>query len=292
MSYGLRNTIILLTVLILFVGAGWGYIYFFQQPEIESLEQEVEEKQTELNNKQQIADQYPVLSEQFKQASNYLENFDKSLYPDNNEDQVYHFLNSINNGSAYTDFTFSFSDSTTMDRHGVINMTVTGEGYYRNVVNFIRRIELSDPINKIEGIQINPINNLESYGRVNYTFNLKSLYDRGEAGFENTSMAVTEDILGSVYNPFFPLIRDVEENSENLINVESSTLIAVSANRIFLLDQSGMLRKISPGDKVYLGQLRSLNIDEGTATFVLNKGGIIEQVTLRINDDENDSEGN
>lgn len=292
MSYGLRNTIILLTVLILIVGSAWGYIYFFQQPEIEELEQEVEAKQTELNQKQQVADQYPVVKEQFEQASDYLENFDKSLYRDSNEDQVYHFLNTINNGSAYTDFTFSFSDSTTMDSHGEITMQVTGEGYYRNVINFIRRIELSDPINKIAEIQINPINNLESYGRVNFTFTLTSLYDRGEAGFENTSMAVTDDILGSVYNPFFPLIRDVEENTENLINIEASSLIAVSGNRIFLLDQSGMLRKLTPGDEVYLGELRSLNVDRGSATFVLNKGGIIEQITLRVNDDENDSEGN
>lgn len=291
MSYGLRNTIILLTVLILFVGSAWSYIYFFQQPEIEELEQEVEAKQTELNEKQQIADQYPDVKEQFEQASDYLENFDKSLYRDSNEDRVYHFLNTISNGSAYTDFTFSFSDSTTSDTHGEISMQVTGEGYYRNVVNFIRRIELSDPINKLEEIQINPINNLESYGKVNFTFTLKSLYDR-EAGFENTSMAVTDDILGSVYNPFFPLIRDVEENEDNLINVESSSLIAVSGNRVFLLDQSGMLRKLTPGDEVYLGELKSLNVDRGSATFVLNKGGIIEQVNLRVNDDENDSEGN
>lgn len=290
MSYGIRNTIILLTVLLLFVGSGWGYIYFFQQPEIEDLEQEVDQKQSELQNKQQIADRYPTVLNQFEQANSYLEDFDKSLYPDNNEDRVYHFLNTINNGSAYTDFTFSFQDSTTNERHGVMSMQVTGEGYYRNVNNFIRRIELSSPLNKIEGIQINPINQLEDYGRVNYTFTLKSLYDR-QAGFENTSMAVTNDILGSVYNPFFPLIRAVEENTENLINVEASSLIAVSSNRVFMLDQSGMLQKISPGDDVYLGKLRSINVNQGTANFVLNKGGIIEQITRQVNNDQNESEG-
>lgn len=287
MSYGVRNTIILLTVLILFVGSGWGYIYFFQQPEIEELEKEVGQKQTELQNKQQIADRYPTVLNQYEEATAYLENFDKSLYPSHNEDQVYHFLNSINRGSSYTNFTFSFQDSTKNEQHGVISMQVTGEGYYRNVVNFVRRIELSAPLNKIENIKINPINQLDSYGKVNYTFTLKSLYDR-QAGFENASMAVTDDIYGSVYNPFYPLIRAVEENTKNLINVESSSLIAVSGNRIFLLDQSGILRKLSPGDEVYLGKLRSLNVNKGSATFVLNKGGIIEQVTLQVNNDEKD----
>lgn len=288
MSYGIRNTLILLTVLILFVGSGWGYIYFFQQPQIEELELEVEQKRTELQNKEEIAERYSVVSNQFKQASAYLENFDKSLYLSSDEDQVYHFLNSISTGSAYTDFTFSFTDSTQMERHGVMSMQVTGEGYYRNVVNFIRRIELSAPINKIEEIQINPINELESYGRVNFTFTLNSLYDR-QADFDNTSMAVTDDVLGSVYNPFFPLIRSVEENTENLVDVESSSLIAVSGNQVFILDQSGMLQKLSEGDEVYLGKLRSINVDQGLASFELNKGGIIEQVTLRVNNEENQS---
>lgn len=291
MSYGVRNTIILLSVLILFVGSGWSYIYFFQRPEIEKLEAQVQQKETELQNKQQIADQYEGVLNQFEEASAYLENFDKSLYLTSNEDQVYHFLNSINNGSAYTDFTFSFSDSTTTETHGIISMQVTGEGYYRNVVNFIRRIELSAPINKIEGIQINPINDLESYGRVNYTFMLKSFYDR-KADIGNASMAVTNDIYGSVYNPFFPLIRDVKENTEKLIDVEASSLIAVGTDRIFLLDQSGMLRKLSVGDEVYLGELRSINVNRGKASFVLNKGGIIEQLTLQINNEEEEGEGN
>ncbi len=289
MSYGLRNTIILLSVLILFVGSGWGYIYFFQQPKIEKLQKEADQKQTELQNKQEIADRHPMVLNQFEEATDYLENFDKSLYPTHNEDQVYHFLNSISRGSSYADFTFSFSDSTKMEQHGVISMQVTGQGFYRNVINFIRRIELSAPLNKIENITINPINELESYGKVNFTFALKSLYDR-RAGFENTSMAITNDIYGSVYNPFFPLIRAVEENSDNRINVEASTLIAVSGNRIFLLDQSGMLRKLSQGDEVYLGKLRSLNVHKGSATFVLNKGGIIEKVTLQVNNEEDEDE--
>lgn len=291
MSYGVRNTIILLTVLIVFVGSGWGYIYFFQQPEIEALQKEVGQKRTELQNKQEIADRYPTVLNQFEEASAYLENFDKSLYPSHNEDQVYDFLNSINRGSSYTNFTFSFQDSTKNEQHGVISMQVTGEGYYRNVVNFIRRIELSAPINKIENIQINPINELESYGKVNYTFTLKSLYDR-KAGIENNSMAVTNDIYGSVYNPFFPLIRAVKQNTENRIDVEASSLIAVSGNRIYLVDQSGMLRKLTPGEEVYLGELRSLNVNKGTATFVLNKGGIIERVTLQVNKDEEEDENN
>lgn len=288
MSYGVRNTLILLVVLTVFVGGGWSYIYFFQQPEIERLEAEVEETRQELNRKQQIADRYPVLQNRFEEATNFFNNYNKALYGDSNEDNVFEFLNGINTGSAYTDFTFSFSDSTTQGQYGTLTMEVSGEGYYRNFNNFVRQIELSRPLNKISGITINPINELESYGRVNFNFTLKSFYDRVKLLGE-PELSITNNLLGSVYNPFFPLIRSVAENENNLINVEQSSLLAVSGNRVFLLDQNGTMQKLYEGDEVYLGELTSINLNEGSATFRLNKGGIVERLTLQVNNEGNQS---
>ena len=287
MSYGLRNTIILLVVLTTFIGGGWGYIYFFQQPKLEDLEQNVEQTQQELDQKQQKADQLPVLENQFKEATKFFNNYEKGLYPNSNEDNVYDFLDRVSTGSAYTEFTFSFSDSTNYDKYGIISMQVTGQGYYRNVINFMRQIELSKPLNKVSGVTVNPINELESYGKVNYRFALESFYDRVKLLGE-TDLTINNNLLGSVNNPFYPLIRSVKENEDNLVNVESSDLLAISSDKIFLLDQQGIMQRLSEGDEVYLGQLSSINIDEGTASFTLNKGGIVERVTLQVNNDDED----
>ncbi|HEX6983595.1 MAG TPA: type 4a pilus biogenesis protein PilO [Balneolaceae bacterium] len=284
MSYGLRNTLILLAVLILFVGGAWSYLYFYQKPKIEKLKGQTEETRKELNSKQAIADQYPALLNQYEKASTYFNNYDKSLYSSNNEDLVFEFINTFNQRSSYTNFTFAFTDSTTKGKYGIMNMKITGMGYYRNFINFVRRIELSKPINKISEIQLNPINELESYGKVNFTFSIASYYNRS-AELDKSGMGITNSIFGSVYNPFYPLIRSVKPNENDLINVEQSTLLALSAGKIFLIDQSGVLQNLTIGDDVYLGELTSININEGTASFVLNKGGIIERVTLKINDD-------
>jgi hypothetical protein len=125
---------------------------------------------------------------------------------------------------------------------------------------------------------------LESYGKVNFTFSLASFYNRS-AELSQSGMGITNNIFGSVHNPFYPLIRSIKPNEDNLINVEQSTLLALSADRIFLIDQKGVLQNLSIGEDVYLGELTSVSINRGTATFVLNKGGIIERVTLKINDD-------
>lgn len=286
MSYGLRNTLILLAVFVVFAAGGWAYIYFYQLPEIEALESEIEIQRTELNEKQQIANQYPGLVAQFEEATEFYNNYEKSLYRNSNEDRVYDFINNLNTGLAYTDFNFSFRDSTRNEQYGIINMAIEGEGYYRNFVNFIRQIELSRPLNKINTVNITPINELEEYGRVQFDFNLQSFYDRGSLLNEGAA-EITNNLVASVHNPFYPLIRDVEQNTDDEINVESSKLIALSSNRLFLLDQNGMLQRLREGDQVYLGRLSDINLNERQATFVLNKGGIVERVTLQVNSDEN-----
>lgn len=285
MSYALRNSLILLVVLLLFVGAGWSYIYFVQEPEIEELQQQVDAKTSELREKQQIANQYSTVLEQVENATYYIENFDKTLYTDSNEDRVFDFMNDLNTGNSYTDFTFAFSDSTAQDQFGIMTMNISGEGYYRYLINFIRKMEYSKPLNKINNLDITPINDLENYGRVSYSFTLNSYYDRATE-FGSPTMDIESPTYASLHNPFFPLIRDVEPNEENMTDVEQSELIALSSNRAFLLDQTGELQKIGLGESVYLGSLTNINLSEGTATFQLNKGGIIERITLEVNNEE------
>jgi len=288
MSYGVRNTIILLIVLSVFIGAGWSYIYFYQQPKLQELKGQVEEKRQELNEKQQIADRYPTLKNQYEEATRFFNNYNKALYGNSNEDNVFDFLNNINSGSAYTNFTFSFTDSTQMDQYGVMTMKVTGQGYYRNFVNFIRQIERNKPLNKIDQLTISPINQLESYSRVNYSFTLESFYDRVKL-LGKPDWSIENNLVGSVYNPFYPLIRSVKGNEDNLVNVQQSSLVAVSADQVFLLDQSGRMKKLSPGDEVYLGELTEINVNQGSASFELNRGGIVEEITMQVNNDENQS---
>lgn len=285
MSYAVRNSLILLVVLILFIGGGWAYFHFIQTPKIEKLEQQVDAKSKELNEKRQIANQYTTVLEQFENATFFINNFEKTLYPDSNEDRVFDFLTTLNAGNSYTDFSFSFSDSTAQGQYGVMSMNISGEGYYRYLVNFIRKLEYSKPLNKISNLDVTPINDLENYGRVSYNYTLKSYYDRATE-FGSPTMDIVNASYSSLHNPFFPLIREIEPNEENLINVEASELLALSSNRVFLLDQTGELQKIRLGEKVYLGNLTNINLSEGSATFQLNKGGIIERITLGVNNAE------
>lgn len=279
MSYAVRNTIILLIVLLLLAGGGWAYLTFVQGPEIEELQEELAEKEEELQEQQQIAAQYPDLLELYETAEDYYLNFEKALYPENSGSEVFGYLNRLNSSDSFTDFSFTFNDSTSHEQYGIIRTQISGEGYYRNFLNLIRKLELNRPLNKIRDISITPRNSLEEYGIVDFNFVLESYYNRSEIE-EDEELEIASHPGTEIYNPFFPLIREVEPNEENLINIENSEILAISRNRIFIIDQEGVMQKLNIGDEVYLGKLRSIDMDERTATFELNKGGIVEIVTM------------
>ena len=282
MSHAVRNSIILFFVLLLFAASSWGYIRYYQVREKENLEQVVEKKNQELKANQEIANRYPALRDTYEEASVYFNNYEKTLYRSSNEDNVYDFLNSMNSGLSFTNFNFAFIDSTIFANYGIINMEISGEGSYRNLVNFIRGVERSKPLNKVKEVSITPIQTEDdNYNTVSFTFNLESYYDRSKI-LEKPSYDIYNGSYASVYNPFLPLVRDIEPNKDNKIDISQSTLVALSTRQVFLVDQNGHMQRLRIGDKVYLGRLSSINLDNRTAIFTLNKGGIVAKDTLEV----------
>ena len=84
-----------------------------------------------------------------------------------------------------------------------------------------------------------------------------------------------------MHNPFYPIIHQLPPNSKDLPDVEKSRLVGISERNIYLVDQNGKVRTLDIGDKVYLGHLESIDTNDKSATFYLNKGGIFDKVTLK-----------
>lgn len=289
MSYGVRNTIILLVALLLLGGGAFGYIQFIQVPELEKLETTLQEKQQDYNNKRAISDAFPQLNENYQNALSIIENYDKSLYKTPNPDDVFDYLNYIRNSSEDLTvyFDFNFIDSTAQEQYGIIRSNLNGYGKFENVINFINTIENSQLLNKVTGLSLVPPggnNEGQELTDITFTFTLESYYERIPIQ-ENVSRTnvLTRNQQVSTHNSFYPLIQPtVAPNTDNLINAEQSRIIGMTASRIFIVDQGGNVQSLTVGDDVYLGSLQSIDINNKTATFNLNKGGITELVTLEI----------
>ena len=288
MSYAVRNTIILLVTLTLFVGAAFTYVKFFQLSELEDLQTAITEKQKDFNSKKATSDAFPELNQTYQRALVIVDNADKSLFKSPDPDDVYDYLNYISNSSTSSKvyFDFVFMDSTRQDQYGILRADINGYGNYENVVNFINKIENSQLLNKVTGLSLTPPGGsaVEELRDITFGFTLESYYERIsiQEGLQRTDQLVLDENV-STYNPFFPLIRTViEPNEDNLVNIEQSRLIGLTGSRIFIVDQGGNVNSLRKGDNVYLGELESIDLNSKSATFNLNKGGITELVTLEI----------
>lgn len=287
MSYAVRNTIILLVTLALFIGGAYSYIKFVQVAKIDDLEATYSAKQSDLNSKRATSDAFPELNQKYLQAVSIIENYDKSLFQSPDPEAVYDYLSYLSNSSTNSQvfFDYTFNDSTRREKYGIINSTIIGYGAYSNVVNFINKLENSQLLNKVTFLSVLPVSrNSEELNDVTFNLRIASYYERlpiqkNAPDMRNLSM----DGTISTFNPFYPIIQyTLPPNDENLINVEQSRLIGLTGNRIFIVDQGGNIHALRKGDKVYLGVLESMDINKKTATFNLNKGGIKEIVTLEI----------
>lgn len=284
MSYAVRNTLILLVTLFIIVGLGFAYSKFYVDSKVTSLEEEISSKQTDLSSKQNISSDFAELNEKYQLALQIINEYDKKLYSSNKPDNVYEFLNKVNfDGGNQIDFDFIFSDSIPDNQYGILQSSVSGFGDYEAFISFVNKIENSQLLNKISELIISPGNTEEEINSVNFSFVLDSYYQKTQLfDSNNIDFRINENEDVSNSNPIFPLIQStIPPNEEGLVNVQTSRIVGITSSRVFLVASGGVV-SLKPGDRVYLGYLEKIDIDNKRATFNLNKGGIQEVVTLEV----------
>ena len=261
------------------------------------METTLKQRRKELQSDQQIAGQYGHVLNEYAKTKYKLDAFPKTLVSDVKTYSVYDFLDRASSGDAYTDLNFTYLDSVKTKNYGIIRANINGTGYYRYVFNLIHTIEASYPLAKVRNLIINPyIHEVKSsdskdgtkngksqkitYQQVSFTFELDTYYNR-TGGATSEAMAVSHKGVDHVHNPFYPIIHKVSPNTDDLPNVEDSKLVGIGSGIVYLIDQSGKIRRLETGDKVYLGHLESIDMNDKSATFYLNKGGIFDKVTLK-----------
>jgi len=288
MSYALRNTLILLVTLLLLGGSAFAYIKFVQQAKIEDLSTELKSLNTDYTAKVKIRDEYPPLLDRYNKGKDIVLNYDKKLYKNNNPDDVFDYLSEMNEDNLELYYDFTFQDSVVTNQYGILNSSITGAGIYSDFVTFINKIENSSLLNKVKNVSITPTTQFDiediTDDFIDFSLQLNSYYQK--VVFEADSSEVERFRINptiSVYNPMKPLIlNSVPANLDNLINIESSRLIGITSTRVFLIDQFGNTQILKPGDKVYLGFLEEINIQNREVIFNLDKGGIKELFTLKV----------
>lgn len=286
MSYAVRNTLILLATLLILGVGGWLFLRFSFAENILEQESQIQQKQQQLTRLASTADTFEQVQLMTNTRRFEFENHSKELLPSHNVADVYELLHRINRGAAFTTMNFALRDSIRNNDHGIIRVRLDGDGSYRALFNFLTILEQSKPIVRITDIRIAPEGTeTESLNRIRYELNASFYYARGGTSTD-PEMLIRTSVPQRLYNPFFALVHQVPANVDNLIDIERSRLIGLVRGGAYLIDQSGELRFIPIGSRVYLGSLIRVNMNEQTAAFRLDRGGIRDDVVLRINESE------
>jgi hypothetical protein len=289
------STLLLLGILIIVVLSGGIYTYYIQDSEIE-------EKQAELDNLKLNAQNTEELKIQLADLSKRVEELDailalrKYIIPVNiPQSNFFKFVNNI---------------SANFDEHSYVNVEYLGNGdpasfysylysikgtaEFNDLFKLVYAIEQSKELKKILKGKLNNFVEVDKEGfphyLVTYNFEVLVYYADNDT---YASAKYNENKLNSnpLYNIFYPLIRDeIPPNSDNLLDVQTARLLALIPDGAYVADASGQTHLLWEGDEVYLGYLTKIDYTNNEVKFVLNKGGVIEKITLAIeqNMQEND----
>jgi hypothetical protein len=284
MSYGLRNTLILLAALLLMIMGSYVYLRLNVGDDLEPLKLQIENKQRELQQLSATADNFITVQEMTVRKRYEAENHNKELLADNNVATVFTILDDINSGIAFTSMNFSFRDSVRSNDHGILRISVNGEGTYRNLFNFLTILEQSKPITRVSNVRMAPDgSSYVTLNRVRFEMELGFYYARGTTP-ASPEMLTRRQVPDQIHNPFFALIHPIPENTDGLPDVDRSRLIGLTRAGAYIIDQNNEFKFLPQGSRVFLGTLQQINMNDRSAVFRLNRGGISDTVVLRINE--------
>lgn len=159
-----------------------------------------------------------------------------------------------------------------------------GAGRFKDIQRFFWELENARELCRIERVNLRwtPQGN-DGAGDLTFEANVRGF--GGTVGRYGDLIGTRDEpeAVAVAHNPFYPLVREsLPPNKQGLVDVEKSSLRALTPSMAFVEDQAGKLITLGVGDKVYLGYLTEVNAAANVARFTLNKGGIVETVTLGL----------
>ncbi len=290
MPYAIRNSIILgVLLIIVFVGGMLSNSQSVKRLEkIENVFQENNQTLEQLkktNPDLEKTDEIIASLEEMKKKA--LEN-NKIILKNDNPSQTYQYLIDIT--ETFTpglNFDFKVAQS---GKKGVLpfnSYTLNGSGNVELLHFFLYQLEYQAPLYVIESMRISETS-VALKDTVDFSMKLNVYYDK------KTGTSISEIPFRSfsysnlTYNPFYsqihaPLDRTEEEN---YININSSLIIGLTPDKVFLRDMNGQIVTLVPGSRVAYGYLNYINWKQQCAVFNINRIGINQEVKMYLQGNE------
>ena len=290
MPYAIRNSIILgLLLILVFVG---GLLSNSQSVK------RLEKYETALGKNQKTLTQlnrtYPDLGKTDEIIAS-LDDMKKKALQDNkiilkndNPTQTYQYLIDIT--ETFTpdlNFDFKVAQGGKKGELPFNSYTLNGSGNVESLHFFIFQVEYQAPLYIIESMRISETS-VALKDTVDFSMKISVFYD------QNTGTSISEIPFRSfsysnlIYNPFYSQIHAPLDRTEEdkYININTSLIIGLTPDKVFLRDINGLIVSLVPGTRVAYGYLNYINWKQQCAVFIINRIGINQEVKMYLQENE------
>ena len=287
MNKKIRSTLGLLGLLLLILIAGGIYIFVFQQGSISEKEEKLEELNANVYDPEELRIRYENLLIRSAVLDSILSARKFNIPQNLSSIKFYNFVNGILSGfSEDTQVNVEFIEQKRDKEFFVYEYKLSGGGYFNDVYKLVYAIEQSKELKKVTRLTLGNLIRTDTEGLplflVSFDMNAQVYYS-SDNRFAPAEFVENNLSTGPIYDAFYPLIRnEIPPNIDELLDVQGARLLAIIPEGAFIADTKGNTFLVWEGEQVYLGYLTMIDYNNSTVNFILNKGGIIEKVTLDL----------
>jgi hypothetical protein len=286
MNKKLISTLSVLALLIIILVAGGIYIFVVQRGDLSERQDKLAELNKNVYDPEELNNRYLDLEKRSFELDSILANRKFNIPQNVNSIKFYNFINNIvANFPKETTVNIEYIRQAPDKEFFFHEYKLSGGGNYNDVYKMIYAIEQSKELKKIEKLSLSNLVKTDDevpLFLVNFEL-IAQVYFSSDNRFAPAEFVENNLSTGPIYDAFYPLIRnEIPPNVDNLLDVQGGRLLALIPEGAFVADNKGNTYLVWEGEQVYLGYLTKIDYDNNTVSFILNKGGIIEQVTLQL----------
>lgn len=285
--------IILVVLLLITAAASYYFVEYSYTKELKKLNEQNKSQTNELLSNKSPDEVIYELEQKIDSLSSFIEVTDKIIpYYPSQVDAYSKILSKINLLENRLDINIDRVSTEEKPPLRIDRFKINGSGKFRDLFSLMNLFESSPEIYKLHLNEIKQTYSPDKSGKLEekvvFTFHLENLYTTSpEFNLDSLIQRKDQKFLTYVSDYFESLIKlDIPPNDQGLFEVEGAKLLAIMPDAVYLIDKKGNSYTLMEGDEVYLGYLTKINYDQHNCQFLLNKGGILERVTLVLEDKE------
>lgn len=287
MSNKIRSLLILILLFIVTVVLGGFYVLAYQPKQIKVKTAELETLNQQFKDVETLISMYDSLKTESDKIDSILYHQAKAIPFRESITDTYNDIISISkNFSKYTRINIEYDRTEQLGAASVDYFTLTGQGDFNDVFRLIYELEKSKKLYKITSLNLTNSTLTTGKGEILYQVQFEIELQSYFTTDKNLALNYEEPAQKKVYyisDYFYPLIQpDIPPNFDGLLELEGASLLAIIPDAVFIMDRNGNAYTLSEGDPVYLGYLTRIDYDNQQCEFLLNRGGIIEKVILKL----------